>query len=100
KGHTALLISVTSFPSHTNPVWEGFLKRVSDLIPKSDLVILDLRGNGGGDDTIGKKLSDLLAGTNLETPYKPQWTSQTPESFQILVNSIEYGSRKIKEDEG
>ena len=96
EGHSALLLSITSFPSHKSPLWNGFIQKVKSLLPKSDLVVLDMRGNGGGDDTVGKELSDLLAGTKLKTPYRSQWTSQTPESFQLLINTFEYWIRKEK----
>lgn len=93
KNKTALLVSITSFPSSSSPVWNGFIDSVKKELPKKDLVILDMRGNGGGDDTKGYELSTLLAGRKLPTPYKPQWTGNNPEVFQIFINSFEYWSR-------
>lgn len=93
-GHRALLISITSFPQSTDPVWKGFIPQVQQLLSQAELVIIDLRGNGGGDDTIGQELADLLAGLPLKTPFASQWTSRTPESSQIFVNSFEYWIRQ------
>jgi C-terminal processing protease CtpA/Prc len=62
---------------------------VKSKLGKADLVILDMRGNGGGDDTKGYELSYLLAGSKLKTPYLPRWTSQTPESYQLFVNCFD-----------
>lgn len=93
-GTNALLVSITSFHKRSSPVWDGFIDRVEKLLPDARLVILDMRGNGGGDDSIGYELSSMLAGNQLETPYTKQWTSANPESFQILVNTFEYWRRE------
>src|SRR5690606_13599872 len=54
---TALLISITRFRESTSPVWNGFLDKVKEFLPKADFVVIDLRGNSGGDDTMGSELS-------------------------------------------
>lgn len=89
----ALMISVRTFPQSTDPVWKGFIKEVQTSLPHAQLVIIDLRGNGGGDDTIGQALADLLSGQLLKTPYSSQWVSRTPESSQVFINSFEYWRR-------
>lgn len=76
--------------------WNGFLNLVKSKVVGVQLIIIDMRGNRGGDDTFGKKLSDLLAGTELKTPYGRQWTSQNPQSVQLFVNLFAYRIRKIK----
>ncbi len=96
KNKTALLISITYFPSSTNPVWNGFLEGVQQKLPAADLVILDMRGNGGGDDSKGYELSTLLAGSKLKDPYAKQWTNSTPESMQLFVNLFGYFARARK----
>ena len=68
KNRRALLISILEFPSAKSPEWNGFLEAVRALSPSADLIIFDMRGNGGGDDGIGEKLSDTLAGTELRDP--------------------------------
>lgn len=100
SGANALLISITNFHKRSSPVWDGFLETVKSELPKANLVVIDMRGNGGGDDSIGYELSALLAGPNLKTPYNEQWTSSNPESFQIFVNTFDYWGRKHKENKG
>lgn len=93
---TALLISITGFPSSTNPVWNGFIESVKKELPKSNLVILDMRGNGGGDDSKGFALATLLAGAELKEPYAKQWNNPAPEAQQVFINSFEYWIRQAK----
>lgn len=94
----ALLISITGFPKSTSPVWRGFIDTVKKQLPQADLVILDMRGNGGGDDSKGFELSALLAGTELKTPYAKQWNNPAPEAQQLFVNTFEYWARLDKEE--
>jgi hypothetical protein len=101
QGVTALYISIRTFPSHQSPEWNGFIEAVTRLLPRARLVILDMRGNDGGDDTMGGELSHLLAGNNLKSPYSTQWESQTPENEQLFVNTmqlyIRMGEKENKE---
>lgn len=99
KNKTALLISITGFPKATNPLWNGFIEKVKELVPKSQFVVIDMRGNGGGDDSKGFELSATLAGTYIKRPYGEQWNSYKPESYQLFVNTFEYWAR-IRRDEG
>lgn len=93
---TALLISITRFPSSTNPVWDGFIDSVKKDLPKSNLVIFDMRGNGGGDDSKGFALASLLAGAELKQPYAKQWNNPSPEAQQVFINSFDYWIREAK----
>ena len=92
-----MLISITFFPPRPSPEWNGFLDRVKKLLHEAHFVIIDLRGNGGGDDRIGHELSSLLAGTHLKTPYSEQWTNYHPSSFQVMFNFMEYWSQHLIE---
>lgn len=95
---TALLISITSFYQSTSPAWNGFLEKVKGLLPQAQLVIIDMRGNGGGDDAKGFELSTLLAGNPLKHPYGPQWNSYRPETYQLFVNTFDYWGRLRKDE--
>lgn len=99
KKKTALLISITGFPKSTSPVWNGFIDAVKAQMSKVDFIVLDMRGNGGGDDTKGFELSTLLAGKKLKTPYGQQWNNPNPEAYQMFVNTFEYWAR-LRRDEG
>ncbi len=98
KNKTALMISITGFPKSTSPVWNGFLEKVKESLPEANFVVIDMRGNGGGDDTTGFELSTLLAGAPLKRPYGPQWNSFKPETYQLFVNTFEYWARLRKDD--
>lgn len=100
KNSKALLISIVSFPKSTSPVWNKFIETVKNELPKSDFVILDMRGNGGGDDSKGFALATLLAGAELKKPYAKQWNNPSPEAQQLFVNTFDYWSRFHKEDKG
>lgn len=95
---TALLVSITGFPSSTNPVWNGFIESVKEELPKSNFVILDMRGNGGGDDSKGFALASLLAGAELKQPYAKQWNNPAPEAQQVFINSFDYWIREAKSE--
>ncbi|MCB9073797.1 MAG: hypothetical protein H6623_09255 [Bdellovibrionaceae bacterium] len=86
KNKMALLISILEFPNSQSQEWNGFMEAIQKQINGVDLVILDLRGNSGGDDTIGRELANFMAGGELKDPYLPQWSSYTPESLQLFIN--------------
>lgn len=81
--------------------WNGFLDRVKSKISTTDLVIFDVRGNSGGDESTGYMLSALFHKEdnfkNLLTPYAKQVTSQTPETLTLKMNSAKIGIRWDKE---
>ncbi len=89
----ALLISITKFSPSASPTWNGFLDKVKASLPTANFVVIDMRGNGGGDDRKGFELSTLLAGAPLKSPYAPQWNSFEPEVYQLFVNTFEYWAR-------
>lgn len=101
KGKSILYISITKFPAHLSSEWRGFLEKVQRLHWESDIVVLDLRGNTGGDDTTGYKLSayfhkadfDKEAGFDFPTPYAMQITSQTPETLVLKINGAKFSKR-------
>jgi len=95
----ALLISITNFPSSTSPFWNGFLEKIKKSLPLSELIIIDMRGNGGGDDTKGFELASLLSGAELKEPKSKQWRNPSPEAQQILLNTFDYWAR-IEQEEG
>lgn len=86
-GKKVVLISITSFPQNNSPKWNGFLEKVREHKKGADRFVLDMRGNGGGDDTYGFRLAEELSGTkSLMTPYAPQWRPQSAKSYQVFVN--------------
>lgn len=92
-----LLIAITSFPQNNSPKWNGFLEAVKTKYKSSDVIIIDMRGNGGGDDTYGYKLAEQLSETpNIKTPYNPRWKWNKPDSFQVFVNLFSDWERHLR----
>ena len=58
------VFAITSFPSHEDPAWNGFLDAVRRESASAPALVLDLRGNGGGDDTTGRAVAKLLYGAD------------------------------------
>lgn len=83
-----LYISITDFPDNESDIWKGFIESASALKKNADSIVIDLRGNSGGDDTKGMELAQLLFGHPFEHPISKQYRSQTPETLALAVNKI------------
>ena len=68
--------------------WPDFLEFVDEAMDKAKAIIIDLRGNGGGDDSIGFELAEKLAGQKIETPIAPDVRRNTPEALIIWDNYL------------
>ena len=68
--------------------WPGFLEFADEAMKKAKAIIIDLRGNGGGDDSIGFELAEKLAGQKIETPHAPDVRRNTPETLTIWDNYL------------
>ncbi len=97
-----LYISIVRFPSSESKIWSGFLTSVSSKMKSSDSIVIDLRGNSGGDDKKGMELAELLFGHPIEHPIKRQYRSQTPETIALITNrfaldiiNIKYDNQKV-----
>tara|TARA_R110002072_G_scaffold534_6_gene3984 strand:+ start:161248 stop:162441 length:1194 start_codon:yes stop_codon:yes gene_type:complete len=81
------MISIIYYPSHKDSVWNGFIQRSKKLIRTSDILIIDLRGNQGGDDTKGFELAAILQ----DRIVKPGWDKTidrlSPETIALARNS-------------
>jgi C-terminal processing protease CtpA/Prc len=76
------------------------LDAVRTLRAKGRPFVIDLRGNGGGDDSMGFELARILLGlpdhVNLPTPVASRLFRQTPESFAIQSNGWAYSILKAR----
>lgn len=102
--HKILYISITRFPNYENKIWTGFISSVISKIKSADKIIIDFRGNSGGDDTIGMEFAGTLYGHSFEHPIKRQYRSQSPETVALLTNRLnielihlKYNHEKIPE---
>ena len=91
-----LLVSISHFPLHTDKIWNGFMEKIKKFTFASDFIVLDLRGNRGGDDTYGFRLAQFLNGGSLRYPGARQHVSQTPESLIIFGNAFRLQLIKAK----
>jgi hypothetical protein len=85
-----LLIGFDSFPMPNDPVWENFIESIKEHLYKSDLksIIIDLRGNDGGNDHYGYELASLIYGGVFNHPISSQAVLQTPLSQLIQSNTF------------
>ncbi len=84
-----LYISITKFPDSEDGIWTGFISSVSFLKKNADAIVLDLRGNTGGDDSMGMELATELYGRAFEHPIKNQFRNQSPEALALSVTDIQ-----------
>lgn len=85
-------LSITQFPDHHAPVWQGFDEAIASLL-KSDAAIIDLRGNSGGDDTRGYQLADALVDASTQPQTVRTHRRQTPEALTLLLNDLDRSAR-------
>lgn len=87
EGKRIGLVSIVSFPSHRDKVWKGYAEAIKNL-KFQDKVVIDLRGNGGGDDTTGFQLAEFLQDRKLKPGWHETIVSQTPETYALLHNNL------------
>lgn len=95
KGKKIAAIGITTFAPGT---WNGFIDFINKAKSNSDVFIIDLRGNGGGDDSNGQLLAETLAGQKIQNPYGNIFHRQTPETLTIWDNYLKYTQERFKED--
>lgn len=86
----SLLIGFDSFPMPNEPVWNDFLDSVKSHLYKADLekIVIDLRGNDGGNDHYGYELAALIYGGVFNHPISSQAVLQNPISQLIQSNTF------------
>lgn len=87
------VLSIMRFPSRDAPEWKGFDDAVTSL-GSSDAAIIDLRGNGGGDDARGYQVARALVDGPVQTGVLKTHLRQTPETLTLLLNTLDRIARK------
>ncbi|MBC7541075.1 MAG: hypothetical protein H7281_19820 [Bacteriovorax sp.] len=82
------LIGITQFPNPNSELWNGFEEAIRKTLKPNDTIILDLRGNIGGDDSKGGWLANYLDGSQVELPYADPFDMNTKESFKVMANAV------------
>lgn len=59
---------------------------ISEILPKSKALIIDLRGNSGGNSTYSDKFANYLCGTKIDS-YRKLYVRATPEAQKIQQQS-------------
>lgn len=69
-------------------MWAGFISSAAALKKNADAIVIDLRSNLGGDDSIGMELVQLLFGHTFEHPISKQYRSQPAETLALAVTKV------------
>ncbi|HEY2365603.1 MAG TPA: S41 family peptidase, partial [Polyangiaceae bacterium] len=81
------VVSIKQFPFHEDPIWSSFDEAIRATL-KHEAVIVDLRGNDGGDDTRGYQLARaLIDGEVVDGPLRMH-ERQTPETLTLWMNTV------------
>lgn len=81
------VLSITRYPFSGSPVWNGLLDAVVALA-RHDAIIIDLRGNSGGDDTTAYRIAQALGGEFLRRDHAYKVSLHTSAAFALQINSI------------
>jgi len=81
------VLSILALWDSEHPAWSGFLDETKKALAKAPALIVDLRGNGGGDDTRAMQLAKLLYGQEFMHPRSIRQL-QSPEARAVRLNSI------------
>jgi hypothetical protein len=97
KKYKIPVLSITTFPNHEDLKWNGFLDTILKIKKESKALIIDLRGNSGGDDSKGLAMVDYLFGQDAPTSIAKIIKSQTPATFALLANAMKIRMLKLKQ---
>ncbi len=90
NGKTIEVLAIPKFLPRFDAGWNGFLDAVRTLRQSARPFVIDLRGNAGGDDSMGFELARILMGlepfVNLPSPVESRRFRQTPEAFALQSN--------------
>lgn len=81
------VLSIVRFPSPQSKEWEGFEDAVKEFMNYKN-VIVDLRGNTGGNDKMGYDLIATLNGDGITSVVEYFISKQTPAAYALLINGI------------
>jgi hypothetical protein len=82
------VLAISGFPQSSEPSWNGFTEMIQDIL-KSSCLIVDLRGNNGGDDTKAIELVSTLLGHDLSFSWVREVFCETAEAYALQINTYE-----------
>ena len=88
-------IAISSFPFGK---WPGFAEFICEARDKARTIIIDVRGNGGGDSTNAHLMANLLA--NQEVPLYAYGARRrnTPEAITIFKNLLHFWQKHAEKN--
>ncbi len=84
---SVVVLAITKFPFKDDPGWDGYGDALKAVMASS-AAIIDLRGNGGGDDSRGYELAQALLGRQPSGGAERTYRRQTPEAFALMMNFV------------
>lgn len=104
KASSGAYVDVLAIPTfwsrYDDQHWQGFLETVRELRRKGRPFILDLRGNWGGDDSMGFELARVFLSlgdfVNLPSPIASRNFIQTPEAFAVQANQMTWSILRLQ----
>lgn len=90
------VVSIISMPAHEDKSWNGFLEAILEIKKTAHAIIIDLRGNGGGDDTMGRYMATYLYGQDFPSPWEAVIKSQTPSTLALAANNLSLKILRLK----
>lgn len=94
-GLNVSVLGIIKFPPANDSSWHGFEETYKSLF-KHPLIIIDLRGNQGGDDTRGFELANFLNGGPPPFNAEQRIMRRTPEAIVLRLNRFLLMRRKEK----
>ncbi|MGZ3771380.1 MAG: S41 family peptidase [Bdellovibrio sp.] len=82
------VIAISGFPQASEPQWNGFSEAINQTL-SAPAIIVDLRGNAGGDDTRALEMVSIFLGRELETDWVREIVCETPEAVALQINTYE-----------
>ena len=87
KRGDAALLSITRFPPPGDPEWTGMLEAVERL-KQARILVIDVRGNSGGDDRMAYRVAERLAGHAVVRDGATKIITRTPEALVARLNGV------------
>ncbi len=79
-------IGINRFPQSSDPRWNGFLEDVRAAMEFS-VIVFDLRGNPGGDDTKAIEMTSILIGHDLPLNWIQETTCESAEASALQAKT-------------
>ncbi len=96
-GKTVSVISIPEFPPAKDAAWNGFIETARAALAGAPAVIIDVRGNSGGDNEKGLELIGILYGQEPPAILKKRVYSQTPETMALIANNYKLKMKRLKD---